>query len=97
MTLKERLQQAVTWQQMAIFIAVVSASITALFGQINRVDDRVNDQYKDQYDVLLVISKTSAETSTIIGEIKPKVDRMYESYLRQGLVSSEVIVNNHNQ
>ncbi len=96
MTLKDKLQQAVTWQQISVVLGIITLSIGWLFGQINRVDDKVNTYLKDQYDVLLSISQDVATIRTATNEMKPRVDEMYRSFLKQGDITSSITITNGN-
>ena len=102
MSIKERLNENVTWQQIGITIGVLSSSailaISFISSKVARVDAKVDGIVTSNNEAFVEIAENTSSIKTSNEEMKAKVDEMFRSYLKNGerVPASAITISNQN-
>ena len=98
MTLTQKLNENVTWQQMAIVIGFFTFVIGLVVADVSRLDNKVEATVVDDNKVIREIAGDIASIKTSNADMKIKVEEMYREFQKNSAKgsSSEITISNNN-
>jgi hypothetical protein len=101
MSIKDKLNENVTWQQIGITIGVLSSSVILAIGlissKVDRVDAKVENIVASNNEAFIEIANNTSAIKTSNDDMKAKVDEMFRSYLQSAGRSPESAITISNQ
>ena len=102
MSIKAKLNENVTWQQIGITIGVLSSSavlaISFISSKVDKVDAKVDGVITSNNKAFIEIAENTSAIKESNDDMKAKVDEMFRSYLKNGEKSpaSAITISNQN-